>query len=414
MDPFISAENPSSSVLARLSSSRLFFAALFFLDLVVAPFFCFSLDVIHFYCKWATASNGLGPWRMYPECNLPPLVPYILTFLQDLRFCLHATGTGPVAILIIKLPSILALFLGCWAIKRYGRESLGIAGSQAAGVLFVLCPALWFNAVMWGQWDVLLTVAIVFIVLAVVADRPRLAGVGIGVALTIKLQAIVVLPVVITAIFFRLSAGGLFRSFVAAALTWFLIVTPMLLAGAGVPMIHAYSEAVDRYPDLSISAWNFWTLLQLRYSGPDSQIFFGLLSARSIGIYLFAGYSLFLVGLVALRPRSISAVILAAALANVGFYQLPTQIHERYGLPACGLLALLAPRGQWIWFALLNLTITMNQHDAMFYGLYPAARATVFVIINVLILICGTIDLVRRSIFPTASDSALIVNHGSR
>src|SRR3972149_9244 len=60
------------------------------------------------------------------------------------------------------------------------------------------------------------------------------------------------------------------------------------------------------------------------------------------------------------EPRTL---VWALALLFFGFFMLPTEIHERYIVPAAVFVALLAPlsrRGAWL-FAGVTLTATVNQ-----------------------------------------------------
>src|SRR6059058_1350249 len=46
--------------------------------------------------------------RIYPNCDYPPVVPYLLTLVEAARRALHASETGALAIILVKLPNLLA------------------------------------------------------------------------------------------------------------------------------------------------------------------------------------------------------------------------------------------------------------------------------------------------------------------
>lgn len=399
--------NPTSSLLirrlARLAGSPWFYCGLLVASLGIAPFFYFPLDVVGFHLPWATATKGLYPWAVYthpPGCLYPPLVPCFLTLVQQLRICTGATAQDGRAILLAKLPSIIALAAGCAAIKRLGRPVLGLFPAAAAGVLFAVCPALWFNACVWGQWDAILTLVMILTVLASLRDRPAWAGVGVGVGLAVKLQSIVIVPVLLILIFHRQKISGLIRMTGAAALCWAALAAPFFIAGTGRQVLQSYTQAVGKYPALSVTAYNAWAISPRSRTLSDTLHLIGALSARSTGLALLGLFNLFLVAAVSSKPKSETLVILAAALASLGFYQLPTQMHERYGLPACGFLALLAGRGHWLWFCLLTTTMTINQFDVMAYPTWPGFRVAVLSFINIAVLIAASIDLARQALQP--------------
>ena len=100
---------------------------------------------------------------------------------------------------------------------------------------------------------------------------------------------------------------------------------------------------------------------------PDSTRLVGV-SAFTIGIFLLG--ALYLVSLfIVWRERSPRALLYAAFLAYLGFFVLPTRIHERYLYFA---LALLTPLALDSWatitmFATLTVTLLANQIMALRY-----------------------------------------------
>ena len=169
------ANNSDGRPASRWLRTVWFSLALIGISFVVAPLATFRPDMT-ILLPWAQASGGLRPWACYQlcrNCNYPPFLLYLITAVQAVRVAMGATGEGTVAYLLMKAPSIVALGLGCCAIGWLAAKSFGLEAAQAAGIRFAACPALWLNATVWGQFDVLLSLELV---LATPCAIPRGAG----------------------------------------------------------------------------------------------------------------------------------------------------------------------------------------------------------------------------------------------
>ena len=68
---------------------------------------------------------------------------------------------------------------------------------------------------------------------------------------------------------------------------------------------------------------------------------------------------------------------MAAGLLAFGFFMLPTQMHERYVVPAAALLAVVAGAGRWRTYAVVMLPAAANQAIALSYENATTGRAAV-------------------------------------
>jgi len=362
---------PSSRALAVASAAALIFG------LMVAPRIVHNYDVVDCFLTWARASGGRRPWDIYltdfkTNCDYPPLVPYLLTLAEAARRGLRASETGAIAIILVKLPSLLA-HLAAVPLSAVGlRKPFGEGAARTAALLAALSLPFFVNAAAWGQFDVLLSVLVMAAVVALLNDRPVLAGALMGAALATKLLAVVVMPVLAVWTWRRFGAARLARATLAGAAVVALLALPYLMAGAGGRMLQAYTGAVGYYPVRTAEAYNGWYLLD-RFDiavrglpAPearlDSRRMLGPLTFRAAGLAALAAYNVMLVVGVARRPAR-PAFGLAAALSFFAFFMLPTQVHQRYLVPAAGLLALtagLSARGLALW-AGVSLTAALNQ-----------------------------------------------------
>ena len=352
-------------------------AVMLALGLLVAPRVFHNYDVVDCFLTWARASGGRRPWDIYltdfkTNCDYPPVVPYLLTLVEALRRALRAGETGAVAIILLKLPNLLA-YLAAVPLCAIGlRRPFGAAAARAAALLSALSLPLFVNAAAWGQFDALLVVLVMAAVVALLHDRPVTAGALMGLALATKLLAIVAVPALAVWIWKRFGAGRLAGAMLAGLGVVALLGIPYLLAGAGGRMLQAYVGAVDYYPVRTAEAYNGWYLLDrfdiavrgipAPLARLDSRSFVGPVTFREAGVAAFAVYLVMVLVGLARRPTP-SVLVFAAALSFFGFFMLPTQVHQRYLVPAAALLGMTvagSARRLALW-AGVSLTAGLNQ-----------------------------------------------------
>lgn len=367
-----------ASPAVRPSLPILLAVVVFALGLVVAARVYHQYDVVDCFLAWARASGGLRPWDVYTpgagadNCDYPPFVPYLLTLAEALRLAAGAPAVGALAILLLKLPSLVAHAAAVPLALRGLARPLGAPGARLSAILIALCPAFFVNGALWGQFDVLLTLFLMAAVVALLLDRPVSAGAAMGLALATKLLAIVPLPFLALWIWRRHGARKLARSVLAGLGVGLLFALPHVLAGRGDAMLKAYTGAVNYYPFRTAEAYNTWYLLD-RYdvlargmSPPearrDDRPALGPVTYHQVGLLAFSLYTLALLAVLARRPTR-SVLLWTLSMHLFGFFMLPTQVHQRYVVPAVGMLALLAPtsRRGFALFGLLTVTATLNQ-----------------------------------------------------
>ncbi len=350
----------------------------FVLGLLVAPHVYHQYDVVDCFLAWARATGGGRPWDAYTpgvgadDCDYPPLVPYFLAAAEGARRLAGAPAVSALAILLLKLPSLVAQLL---LVPTALGGLLGVVDERAArgaALFLALSPALFVNAALWGQFDVLLALFMLASVLALLRDQPVLAGAALGLALATKLLAIVLVPVLALYAWRRFGTKDVLRGAGAALLVMGLLAVPNVMAGRGRAMLTAYTGAVDYYPYRTAEAYNTWYLLD-RYdvlvrgmSPPDARRddrpAFGPVTFHDVGLFLF-GVATGLILLALARRATPRALLWAASLQLFAFFMLPTQVHQRYIVPAVAVMALLAPwsRRGLLLFVGVTVTATLNQ-----------------------------------------------------
>jgi glycosyl transferase family 87 len=346
--------------------------------LVVAPRVLHHYDVVDCFLNWARASRGRQPWAIYlthfdtDDCDYPPVVPYLLTVIERARLALGAGETAGTAIVLLKLPSILAWLahvpLCAWGLRR----PFGARAARLAAVLAALSPVLFVNAAAWGQFDALVSLCVVAAIVALLNDRAGWAGAALGLGIATKLLTVVALPVLAVWAWRRRGPRPVLLGAASAIAVMVLLAVPYVARGASRPVAASYRGAVGYYPFRTIEAYNLWYLLDridIRVRGlppeearADTRTLFDGITHRDAGLALLAAWTVFILAGLWRWPGD-GGLVLAAAFQFFAVFLLPTQMHQRYVLPAAVLAILVAPLSgrARLLFLVLTVTATLNQ-----------------------------------------------------
>jgi glycosyl transferase family 87 len=347
------------------------------LGAAMAPLVFHHYDVVDCFLTWARASDGWRPWAIYltdfrTACDYPPVVPYLLTVVERVRRMVGAGEVSGASVLLVKAPNLLAAAAHAPLCALGLRRILGDAPARRTALLLALSPALFVNAALWGQFDALLSLFVLAAAIALLHDRPGWAGAALGAGLATKLLAVVAVPLALVWTWKRSGVRGVAVLCGAAGAVMGALWLPYALAGAGAPVAAAYGGAVDYYPFRTVEAYNGWYLLDrfdifvrgiaARDARLDTRAAFGPLTFRHVGLAALAAYTAALMVLLWRRP-SRTTLAWALAVQFFAFFMLPTEMHQRYLLPAATLAALVAPfssRGAALFFLVAG-TATLNQ-----------------------------------------------------
>lgn len=321
---------------------------------------------------WLTSEGGVA--AAYERgADYPPVYLYALGALATVGRALDLPAPtlredpAPGVIALFKLPALVSdLLLGLavyWAARPWTSRA-------AIAVGFVtLNPALIYASVLWGQIDPLPALGMVVSLAAALGSRFGVSGAAWMTAALIKAQSLVVLPTLALA-FLGKGKTALTHAALAAAAAAVLIIAPALLGGGQEGVARAYLHATERFPTITMNAyngWYLWTLGKGNWTGnpsaetSDSQLLLGPLSYRDVGFAFLAIWALLVLILQRRRTEPWAPWVGAAAIA-VGFFCLPTQIHERYLYPALVFLGVVAwadPRLRQL-LGLLSVTFLLN------------------------------------------------------
>lgn len=386
---------------------------------VLLPQSGFESDTATF-TAWAAQLAQTGPGSFYATAKFadyPPLYMYVLWFVGELGTILAPLANNDVNQAIstlIKIPPILcdiAIGYVLYRIVLAWREGHADAQRLAliAAAIYVFNPVSWYDSAIWGQTDSVGTLLLLLSIWALIRGNSEGASVLAVLAALVKPQfGVVALPLVGIVLLRRhvfrpdqiphnrilvpQRLRGWFEEergpwrIVSSAVVSFIVLLAVIIPFSLDPisLIKLMAQTAGGYPYLSVNAYNPWALIgsnghdPLAFGGgwsPDDVPLVGPIPGVLIGtVLLVAGYALGLAR-VAWRDDRRSIVIVAALLA-LGFFMLPTRVHERYMFPVFAFLPLLAiVNRRWaVVTILLSIAAFINMHGILTTPLYASAN----------------------------------------
>ncbi len=343
------------------------------------------IDDQRLFVQWMSDVGNYGLGNVYMNnggINYPPI---FLLIMEGYAHLLRLLGLQAVAgTLTYKSLLILLDMLAFLIVTLWSRRAANPRTRLPLLAWFALNPVLIVNGAVWGQVDVLNGMLMAGSLLLLLS-LPLVAGILFALALLTKLQAIVIAPVlgwyVLRCLLERRIRPLLFL-LMGTLLP--LLVAGLYFAGHGGlnSMIRgAYLSAVGMYTQVTLNALNIWYyLIGFAPDTNDTTRLLGVISLRHIGLLLLVIAVLYS-GWYMLRIRTLdtSVVMKAGVWLCFAFFMLPTEIHERYSVPALILLLFVAMLdSRWIVLALLlSLTITYNLWSVMMSTISPGPGITV-------------------------------------
>ena len=314
--------------------------------------------------KWMRAALRFGVvhLREHTWCDYPPGYLYLLKAVGLLWTTVSGLSLpppgSPTQRLLLKLIPTGADLGAAYVLYRIAAARRGPGAALAVCAAYAFNPAMLFNSAVWGQADSLIAFLLLLSVWAV--SRSRIAS-GFAVwaaAVSVKLQAVVVLPALLLSTY-RVEGGkGILNACWGAAGALLLVLFPFYWAQTIGSVITIVRTASGRYPFLSLYALNVWWFFagsQSRWTSDAMRAGNGLLSYYTLGI-LMLGIA---TGLILVRlSRQLRggqdpapALFAACGLQVLAFYLFPTEMHERYIVPALVLFAAAAIWTPGLWWA---------------------------------------------------------------
>ncbi len=283
---------------------------------------------IDYWIQWSQKIAEVGPANFYGSSARTDYMPGYLYILWLLGFIKNLFSLDQQFFLILlKMPGILAeLFLSVIIYILFKPFSPKLRNLAAGAIL--LNPALIFNSAVWGQIDSLLTLFMLLTVVFLYQQKLVFSSIFFSLSFLIKPQtlSLIFLPLVILCK--KFSFLNFIKLIFPAFITIYLISLPFFPNQTFLNLFNLFSSTANQYSYNSLSAFNFWGIFG--FWKEDNQIFLNF-SIKNWGILMYLVYSLIILYYYYKKRFSLFTV---ASLATLGFYFLPTRVHERYLYPA--------------------------------------------------------------------------------
>lgn len=320
------------------------------------------------FVDWMKQVQERGLGIVYIEGNNINYPPLFLLIMDGYRRIAGWFGIVPAAGELSFKGVLIALDLAAFAAAvRLTRPAGRTRARLFVLALLALNPALIFGSSVWGQVDMLHSL-LMAASLVLLPGSPLLAGALFALALLSKFQAVTLLAVLGIYFLKRLIRGRESLSLARFAIGFAAVmgVCAIFFAYAGglkAMLKGAYLSAVGMYPQVTMNAMNIWYyLIGTAPDTPDTNRLFGTLTLRAAGFLLLALFVAYAAVYLWRSRTDASALLKSAALVNFAFFMLPTEIHERYSVPALvlAIFVCLYDRRWRLPAAVLSLSVTAN------------------------------------------------------
>ena len=337
------------------------------------------------FAAWARHAASHALFWSYSDPALfldyPPGYLYVLFLIGRLSSALGLQTGGEAFLVLLKLPALLAEAGIAWLLFQAARARWGLRGAAAIALLFLLSPAVLINAAAWGQVDAVLTLAIVASLMLLVTRRYGGAGALFALALLIKPQALLWLPVLglVSAIdsWRERSPRPIAVAGLGFVLAFSLPVLPFALVQGPGWIVELYLNTLGSYPYATLNAFNLYALLGWNWVPIDSS---PLTATPWVWGSLFVMPTLVFASLLLIRSRRREVVLYLGALVIAMAFTFMPKMHERYLYAVIPLLLLCFGRSRDRRFLLLavgysitvyigEVTTLLRAWEYEFYGI---------------------------------------------
>ena len=308
------------------------------------------------FTQWAIFSFTEGLSNIYKSwTDYLPLYHYVLSIFGKMQGSVEAIAAN-----IYKLKALTLFFeFGTTLIlfKILENKFKDTYKALFYSLFYFLNLAVLYNSIIWGQIDGIMTF---FIFAAVVLSYKKKLFPGLlffTLALNIKLQAIVFLPLIVLLLFPLILDKSQIKksiySILGIGFIQLLIFLPFIYAGDFSKLWNVITGSVGKYPKVSMNAYNMWyffvdepmdtldnnQLLGITYKVWGLMLFF---TTSFFALLHFVKPFIFKIFKKVNIEYSHKKTIISCALIPLLFFFFNTQMHERYSHPALMFLAIYA------------------------------------------------------------------------
>lgn len=296
----------------------------------------FKIDMNDWF-TWALRLGNFDFMHFYSKDIFSDYTPgylYILSLLGFLKNLFNLSDSF--FDYLLKMPAVILEVITGLLVYKIVNKSISQKFALLALSFILFNPALIFNSSIWGQIDSILALLMLIAIIYLEKNNLILSSIFFGLALLVKPQAVSLFPIFVFLPINRRKLLDVFKLSIPAIVVIFILTFPFFPQHTLINLIQQVLNTTKEYPFTSLNAYNLWGVVGFWIN--DGQVWNGI-SYQLLGYILLAGYWILIGYLYFKNKLSIYAL---ATLATLGFFFLPTRVHERYLYSAIIFVILLA------------------------------------------------------------------------
>ena len=296
------------------------------------------------FIAWADMVYNDGFHKFYETMTegYPPGYIYILYVIGWLRHLFSIPWDSATSDILTKMPSILTDMGMGYLIYKVASEKFRETGAALLAAVYLFCPAILLDSVVWGQTDSIYVVFIAWMFYLIAKKKLIPSYFLFALAILLKPQAMMFAPVLIYGIidhvFLQDFNWKKFGINLGMGLTAILCMVISVLPYGLQKVISLYTNTVGSFEYASVNAYNFWTLCGKNWiSQGEAKLGLTYQTWGTIFILLIIIATVF----ISFRCKKTEAKYsYIGAVLIIGIFMFSVRMHERYMYPAMAFLLL--------------------------------------------------------------------------
>lgn len=355
---------------------------------------------------WASrlANDGFAAFYSSDQFNnYPPGYMYVLWVIGKLNNVFHYPS-DEVFNIVLKIPAIIVDILGGIFVYKIAQKKFSENVSLIIMAFWLFNPAVITDSALWGQVDVIYTVAITIMIYFISERKLIYSYFMFALCILLKPQSFIITPVLIYGIIEQVFLDGFDKKKFLKNLIWgcvailamFVVVMPY-----GIKYVfEQYKETLQGSEYIVQNAFNFWAAIGKNYNHITTQ-------ASIIG-YIFIAIAVAFSAVVCFKNKNHGKYYLVGAILILCSYMFSVKMNERYAF--CAILLFLmyfienpnketgAVYGLVSCSQFYNIAWILFIFEQDFYRWYPSKWIWFYSWINVAIFVYITYVIVKNNI----------------
>lgn len=351
---------------------------------------------IALFMAWAdhAVKQGLsGFYHTDMFVDYPPGYIYILYALGIVKNMLALDSASQAAMLLFKLPAVLADLAAAYFIFKAAHKKAGYSVALALALLYVFNPAVIVDSAAWGQVDSIFALALVLSIYGIAENKIERASVWFAISALIKPQAFIFMPVLLVWFVYRKAWRKIPVSAFYGFTTFILLALPFFWGNGGLSgLINLYRGTLASYPYATLNAFNLYALSNDNWKPiTDAWLLFSFQTWGTIFILAAVALAVYFSFKKQDGDSSKRAFFVGMVLIVVVFMGV-TKMHERYLFPVLllSIFAFIQSLDRRMLLAYLGFSLTSFINIAY---VLDYSKTTTNVPFNGIVLLCSLANI---------------------